>query len=602
MTIFDNVSSIIINNKEVQSIVITDNNAVLYEKKEEHNYELSFSQNTYIANNGTCTIVVSLTDNELPVSNEEILVRGSDYTIYRVTTNNQGIGSINLNKSEGTDLTFEAEFDNLSANCIVSGTLQSDLFFVYDTTESKTFKSGNPASFNNALQIYTGDVYIDWGDGVTTQYSSGPLTHTYENDGIYTIKIIGDVTVINSYVFGISTIGAGIVSDNTVNGICEVVIPSYITSLGGGLFLNNVGLQSVTIHSNALPLYGFSGCSNLVDVRIPPIDELSQQIFQNTGNIQNVNINNISFISLGESCFKGCSWLQSINISNATIIGSACFKNCTGLTSIDYPNIELYSECFKGCNNIEDYQLHWLVPPTYSSNNMPINQNTYLTIPYGTTDIYVDMDYPIEKLIERQSDGHNKIQFTQMFYNSSDGNQTIELYYLDGIGTSQTITLNGNDGSEYTVYTDSNTGYASVELIGYGDIYYIATCGDDYGICKVNGMDNQLEIQMPTCAKTSSGSGSSKKTILTWTVKDNNGDIVPDVSAKVCYYSKASSSASNVYSTFTVSTNSSGQITRSWTVGTKTYPAYYCTTSGTTGKRPAVTGNWKYKSYTYPAS
>ena len=110
-------------------------------------------------------------------------------------------------------------------------------------------------------------------------------------------------------------------------------------------------------------------------------------------------------VSLGNQCFRDCSSLTSVVIPDSVIsLGQWCFYKCSGLTSIIIPNSVTYlgTDCFRNCTSLVDYQLYWETQPIqYDSQKMPVNTNTVFTIPYGTTSIYVDAGYPLDKLVER---------------------------------------------------------------------------------------------------------------------------------------------------------------------------------------------------------
>ena len=84
-----------------------------------------------------------------------------------------------------------------------------------------------------------------------------------------------------------------------------------------------------------------------------------------SGNIvipETVTYNNITYkvTSLGESCFKGCSNLTSINLpSSITSLGNYCFRNCSSLTSINLPSniTSLGESCFYGCSSLASIEL-----------------------------------------------------------------------------------------------------------------------------------------------------------------------------------------------------------------------------------------------------
>lgn len=117
MGIFDNASSVVIGNKEVQSIVRVSDGAVLYQKAASHSYALAFSSASYQTDScGDVTVYVTLTDNGVPVSGET--VNFSDATsVYTGITNNLGVASVSLNyHSNGT---VTASYSNASATASI---------------------------------------------------------------------------------------------------------------------------------------------------------------------------------------------------------------------------------------------------------------------------------------------------------------------------------------------------------------------------------------------------------------------------------------------------------------------------------------------------
>ena len=103
--------------------------------------------------------------------------------------------------------------------------------------------------------------------------------------------------------------------------------------------------------------------------------------------------------SLGESCFWGCTGLTSVVIPNSVVsLGNYCFFGCTGLTSITILNTvtRLGDYCFYGCSALIDYQLYWKDSAIleYVASKMPVNSNTYFTIPQGQRTQYLAKNYP----------------------------------------------------------------------------------------------------------------------------------------------------------------------------------------------------------------
>lgn len=68
---------------------------------------------------------------------------------------------------------------------------------------------------------------------------------------------------------------------------------------------------------------------------------------------------NIKLTSLGESCFEGCTALDSViskTVGTISAIGASCFKNCTSLKYLEFngviPENSIATDAFSGCDNI----------------------------------------------------------------------------------------------------------------------------------------------------------------------------------------------------------------------------------------------------------
>ena len=113
MGIFDNATSVVIGNKEVQSIVRVSDGAVLYQKAASHSYALAFSSATYQTDsNGDVTVSVTLTDDGSPVSGQTVSFSDGS-SVYTGITNNSGVATCTLNYLNNGTVT--ASYSNASA-------------------------------------------------------------------------------------------------------------------------------------------------------------------------------------------------------------------------------------------------------------------------------------------------------------------------------------------------------------------------------------------------------------------------------------------------------------------------------------------------------
>lgn len=114
--------------------------------------------------------------------------------------------------------------------------------------------------------------------------------------------------------------------------------------------------------------------------------------------------------SLYYASFRGLSGITSINIPSAVHrMESGIFVDCTGLTSVNLPQelTIMGSNTFSNCINLNTIILNWTELPPISYSRLiagslsTMNSTFSISIPYGTTNLYENKDYPTEKLVER---------------------------------------------------------------------------------------------------------------------------------------------------------------------------------------------------------
>ena len=154
--------------------------------------------------------------------------------------------------------------------------------------------------------------------------------------------------------------------------IKDLIIPSSVTSIGGGAFYGCSGLTSITIPNSVTSIgnYAFEDCSSLTSITIPnSVTSIGDLAFKNCSSLTSITIPN-SVTSIGNYAFEDCSSLTSITIpSSVTSIGWEVFENCNALTSV----ISLNEEPF---------------PINSSPFPKEVYNNATLYVPVGTIEKY----------------------------------------------------------------------------------------------------------------------------------------------------------------------------------------------------------------------
>ena len=107
----------------------------------------------------------------------------------------------------------------------------------------KNFESSSNFTKGGSRHLIGTNITVDWGDGTTgTITSERRFTHTYSNDGTYTIIITGDsITRLGNYCF------------NDCTGLKKIIIPSSVSVISSFSFSGCSGLQQLVFTRNVPP-------------------------------------------------------------------------------------------------------------------------------------------------------------------------------------------------------------------------------------------------------------------------------------------------------------------------------------------------------------
>lgn len=153
----------------------------------------------------------------------------------------------------------------------------------------------SPYSNNNNISsdyIYFNDeLIVNWGDGTTNTYDASTnnsrvrLTHTYTEQGIYTITAIGDIIAFPKNAF--------------LNNyqLIEVTLPNSLTDIGTKSFQNCINLEKVIIPNTITTISSncFSGCTSLTNITLPEsINTMGGYIFQNCTSLSSITFKSLT--------------------------------------------------------------------------------------------------------------------------------------------------------------------------------------------------------------------------------------------------------------------------------------------------------------------
>ena len=126
-----------------------------------------------------------------------------------------------------------------------------------------------------------------------------------------------------------------------------------VTSIGYSCFKGLKFLSKVTL-PETIEMIGessFKGCTSLESIDIQKAN-LQDSCFSGCTDLRSVHLYNSRYCR--NYCFSGCSRLEKITFPCIESLGKGCFEGCTSLTNITIPNsvTELGEECFEGCTSL----------------------------------------------------------------------------------------------------------------------------------------------------------------------------------------------------------------------------------------------------------
>lgn len=138
------------------------------------------------------------------------------------------------------------------------------------------------------------------------------------------------------------------------NSITELIIQSYITSIGDYVLDDCAYLRSISLPAELV--YEINGLTSLVEVNITSGTHLNEYAFDGCGSIESITLPK-SLISIGSFAFYNCDSLTSILIpSNVTSIENNAFQNCSKLVTVLFEKesklLSIGNDAFINCDSL----------------------------------------------------------------------------------------------------------------------------------------------------------------------------------------------------------------------------------------------------------
>ena len=351
----------------------------------------------------------------------------ADYSLYE-TSNLQGT----------TDTTATAEiktydhFTFYKNNSILSGNVSGDgslVLKVYYTRSTYTLSNANTSygeitnaatkkygsEIDSVATEYLGCGFLGWYNGEELLSTAREYTFTIETNVTAKFKIKDEMSNFN-FNSSVDTCNITGLKDKTVS---KIIVPDYVTSIGGSAFSDCSGLTSVTIPDSVTSIgdCAFWYCSGLASITIGSgVTSIGSSAFRDCSGLTSVTIPD-SVTSIGSGAFLDCSRLTSViwNAENCTTEGSYwcpifsncslltkvtigenvkmipdyAFYGCSGLTSVTIPNsvTSIGDSAFRGCSGLTSVTISGSVTSIGDSAFFGCSGLTSVTIPNSVTSI-----------------------------------------------------------------------------------------------------------------------------------------------------------------------------------------------------------------------
>lgn len=262
--------------------------------------------------------------------------------------------------------------------------------YVYTLIVGKDCTKFTPKAYddNSYSYSYTGSDELEhiFVTGGNTSYVSGNYYEALINSTTNTLELGCKNTIIPSFV---TSIGAGAF----VNTGESIALPSSVTSIGEYAFRSCHSLKSIVLPSSVTSIgkSAFEYCRALASIVIPSsVTSIGDSAFEDCSSLKTVTIpssSSVTSIEIGASAFWGCSSLESITISSSvTSIGNSAFERCESLNSITIPSSSSVTSIgyrtFWGCSSLKSIAL----PSSVTSiGDLAFNASSLSTIRFGGT-------------------------------------------------------------------------------------------------------------------------------------------------------------------------------------------------------------------------
>lgn len=228
--------------------------------------------------------------------------------------------------------------------------------------------------------------------------------------------------------------------------------------VNGELFNGEVTMSSM---KNTVQQQGkFAGCTGVTAVNFDYNGE-GADCFKGCTSLQTVNIST-PISRLGRAMFKGCTSLSQIDLSNVGDVSDSCFEGCSSLNTVtltknDNADFSIGNSSFKDC--VELTSINWVSSGSYSSRTAQIGEYAFANCSKLTTFVCNTGHLNLQ---QHAFDGCILLKSL-----STTGTLRVRDYVFNGCTALTSVTSDGNVTSRNEIYDYAFKGCTALEEVKY---------------------------------------------------------------------------------------------------------------------------------------
>ena len=343
--------------------------------------EVKLSDDNMISVSSSSEFSVSITSDQLPITNEDIVtlsIDGDGADNLQIDYSSEDGINITGGVDEGTKISCES-IDKETTYSYTAEEDKSDIIVNVDDElqiedaqgENNTVIASGACGDNLTYTVKGTENNLTLtisGSGEMYDFDSSSIPWKEYAGQIKSLIIKKGITNIGSHAFnGCSSLNSVVIPDGIItisyrafancSELSKVEMPNSVSTVGAKTFENCVNLQTVALSESMsyIPDEMFKGCEKLTSIKIPSsVTRILDNAFKGSGLIE-IDIPD-SVTTIQSTVFNGCTKLKRIKLpDNLTTVDYGVLSECSSLEELIIPAsvTKIYNSAFYGCTSLK---------------------------------------------------------------------------------------------------------------------------------------------------------------------------------------------------------------------------------------------------------